>query len=46
MASSSKNALYHRIKTTIGFWCRWRLNPRSLIEPSESLPVGLTGTYK
>ena len=38
-------ALYHHIKTPIGFWWRQRLNPRSLIQPSETLSVELTGTH-
>ena len=38
--------LYHQIKISIGFWCRRRLNPKSLIQPSETLPVELTGTHK
>ena len=38
-------ALYHQIKTPISFWCRWGLNPRSLIQPLETLPVELTGTH-
>ena len=33
-------------KTPINFWCRQRLNPRSLIQPSETLPVELTGTHQ
>ena len=37
-------ALYHQIKTPISFWCRRGLNPRSLIQPSETLLVELTGT--
>ena len=37
--------LYHQNKTPISFWCRRRLNPRSLIQPSETLPVELTGTH-
>ena len=37
--------LYHQIKTPISFWCRRGLNPRSLIQPSETLPVELTGTH-
>ena len=32
-------ALYQQTKTPISFWCRRRLNPRSLIQPSETLPV-------
>ena len=38
--------LYHQIKISIGFWCRRRLNPKSLIQPSEILPVELTETHK
>ena len=38
-------AIYHQMKTLIDFWCIWRLNPRSLIQPSETLPIELTGTY-
>ena len=38
-------ALYYQIKTPIDFWYKWRLNVRSLIQPSETLPVKLTGTY-
>ena len=38
-------ALYHQTKTPISFWCRWGLNLRSLIQPSEILPVKLTGTH-
>ena len=37
--------LYYQTKTPISFWCRWGLNPRSLIQPSEILPVELTGTH-
>ena len=36
---------YHQTKTPIGFWCRRRLNPRSLIQPSEILPIELIGTH-
>ena len=45
MASVFNDALYYQIKTTIGFWCRRRLGPRFLIQPSETLPVELTGTH-
>ena len=38
-------ALYHQTKTPIKFWCRQGLNLRSLIQPSETLPVELTGTH-
>ena len=37
---------YHQTKTPISFWCRRGLNPRSLIQLSETLPVELTGTHK
>ena len=37
--------LYHQTKTPISFWCRRGLNPRSLIQPSETLQVELTGTH-
>ena len=37
--------LSHQIKTLIDFWCRLELNSKSLIQPSEILPVKLTGTY-
>ena len=35
-------SLYNQTKTTINFWCRRGLNPKSLIQPSEILPVKLT----
>ena len=38
-------ALYHQIKTPINFWYRRGLNPISLIQPSETLPVELTETH-
>ena len=34
-------ALYNQTKTPISFWCRQGLNPRSLIQPLETLPVDL-----
>ena len=34
--------LYHQIKILIGFWCRRKLNFKSPIQPSETLPVELT----
>ena len=37
--------LYHQIKTSICFWCRKKLNPRSLIQLLETLPVELTWTH-
>ena len=38
-------ALYHQTKTSIGFLCRWELNSRFLIQPSEILLVELTKTH-
>ena len=38
-------AHYHQTKTLISFWCRRGLNPRSLIPPSETLPIELTRTH-
>ena len=38
-------ALYHQTKTPISFWYRRGLNPRSLIQPLETLPIELTGTH-
>ena len=32
-------ALYHQIKTPISFWCRRRLNPKTFIQPSETLLI-------
>ena len=37
-------ALYHQTKIPISFWRRRGLNLRSLIQPSETLPVELIGT--
>ena len=36
-------ALFHQTKTSISFWCRQGLNSRSLIQPSETFSVELTG---
>ena len=38
-------AIYHQTKTPISFWYRRELNSRSLIQPSETLPVELTETH-
>ena len=38
-------ALCYQTKAPISFWCKWGLNPRSLIQPSDTLLVELTGTY-
>ena len=37
--------LYHQTKTPIGFLCKQGLNLRSFIQPSETIPVKLTGTH-
>ena len=37
--------LYHQTKTPISFWCKRGLNSRSLIQPSETLPIELTETH-
>ena len=34
------------LKKSINFWCKQGLNPRSFIQPSETLPVELTETHK
>ena len=39
-------ALYYQIKISIKFWYKWGLNPRSLIQPSETLSVELTRTHR
>ena len=38
-------AFCHQTKTPISFWCRRGLNPKSLIQPSETLPVELVRTH-
>ena len=30
-------ALYYQTKTPIGFWCRWKLNIKFLIQPIKDL---------
>ena len=37
--------LYHQTKTPINLRYKWGLNPRSLIQPSETLPIKLAGTH-
>ena len=37
--------LYYQTKTLISFWCRQGSNFRSFIQPSEILPIELTGTH-
>ena len=39
-------ALYHQTKTPISFRCRWELNPKFLIQPSETLLIKLIGTHE
>ena len=46
MATAPDDTLYHQTKIPIGFWYRRGLNPKSLIQPSETLPVKLTGTHQ
>ena len=45
MGSASNDTLYHQTKTPIGFWCKQGLNFRSLIQPSETLPVKIIGIH-
>ena len=46
MASTSNDCtLYHQTKTSIGFWLQRELNPRSLIQLSETFLVELTRTH-
>ena len=33
-------------QTPISFWCRRELNPKSFIQPSETLLMELTGTHE
>ena len=43
---NSLSSNYHQTKILISFWCKWRLNPKFLIQPSEILPVELIETHK
>ena len=45
MVLTLDDSSYHQTKTLIGFWCRWELNPRSLIQPSDTLSIELIGTH-
>ena len=36
---------YHQTKTSISFCCKRGLNPRSLIQPSKTLPVELSENH-
>ena len=36
---------YHQTKISISFWYKQRLNPKSLIQLSETLQVELTETH-
>ena len=42
---SDDSFFYYQINTSISFWCRWGLNPRSLIQPSKTLIVELIRTH-
>ena len=37
--------IYSQTKIPIGFWYMWKLNPQSLIQLSEILPIKLTRTH-
>ena len=45
MTFTPDNTFEHQTKTLIGFWCRQGLNPRSLIQLSETFPDELTVSY-
>ena len=45
MVSTPNDSFFYQTKTPISFWYRRKLNPKSLIQPSETLPVELTGTH-
>ena len=45
MALALDNSSLLSDQDTNQFWCRRRLNPRSLIQLSETLPVELTGIH-
>ena len=45
MTFTLDDTFYYQTKTSIDFWCRWRLNPNFFIQSSETLLVELTGTY-
>ena len=45
MVFAPDNSFLSSTKTPINFWCRQGLNLRSLIQPSETLPVKLTKTH-
>ena len=38
-------AVYHQPKTPVGFWYKWGLDPKFLIQLSITLPVKLTRTH-
>ena len=42
--TSDDNSLFSN-QDTNSFWYRQRLNPRSFIQSSKTLPVELTGTH-
>ena len=45
MAFTSDNSSLSSDQDTNQFWCMRGLNPRSLTQPSETLPIELTGTH-
>ena len=45
MSTLDNNSLLSDQDTKLIFWCRRGLNFRSLIQPSETLLVGLIGTH-
>ena len=45
MASDFNNYNFYQTKTPNNFWYKWRLNPKSLIQPLETLLIELTKTY-
>ena len=45
MASALDDSSYHQTKTPINFWCKWGMNPKSLIQPLKTLSVELTKTH-
>ena len=47
MVSNSDDdcTIYHQTKKSINFWCRRRVEPKSLIQLQETLLVELTRTH-
>ena len=44
VSNSDDGTPYHQTKKSISFWCRRRVEPKSFIQPQETLLVELTGT--